>query len=292
MMLKIALVTNFNISEKAHAALRVADRLLQEDCEILIAAFNREKLMRTRKHRDAFRYLPMDVMYEQADVVIVLGGDGSILEAARRASPHGKPILGLNLGRLGYMSELEMNELDLLHQLFTGEYTVERRAMLRVELYAGGELKSFCHALNEAVISNGSVSRIIDLELCENGNPVINYRADGLIIATPTGSTAYSMSAGGPIVDPTVSCVCVTPICPHSFAARPSIFSDRSVLEVKNVCVREKVLYLTVDGKMNFEFYRNQTVRITKSTMETGLIRFKKASFYQKLCKKMRESNF
>ena len=292
MMLKIALVTNFNISEKAHAALRVADRLLQEDCEILIAAFNREKLMRTRKHRDAFRYLPMDVMYEQADVVIVLGGDGSILEAARRASPHGKPILGINLGRLGYMSELEMNELDLLHQLFTGEYTVERRAMLRVELYAGGELKSFCHALNEAVISNGSVSRIIDLELCENGNPVINYRADGLIIATPTGSTAYSMSAGGPIVDPTVSCVCVTPICPHSFAARPSIFSDRSVLEVKNVCVREKVLYLTVDGKMNFEFYRNQTVRITKSTMETGLIRFKKASFYQKLCKKMRESNF
>ncbi len=292
MMLKIALVTNFNISEKSHAALRVADRLLQEDCEILIAAFNREKLMRMRKHRDVFRYLPMDVMYEQADVVIVLGGDGSILEAARRASPHGKPILGINLGRLGYMAELEMNELDLLHQLFTGEYTVERRAMLRVELYAGGELKSFCHALNEAVISNGSVSRIIDLELCENGNPVINYRADGLIIATPTGSTAYSMSAGGPIVDPTVSCVCVTPICPHSFAARPSIFSDRSVLEVKNVCVREKVLYLTVDGKMNFEFYRNQTVRITKSTMETGLIRFKKASFYQKLCKKMRESNF
>lgn len=292
MMLKIALVTNFNISEKAHAALRVADRLLQEDCEILIAAFNREKLMRMRKHRDVFRYLPMDVMYEQADVVIVLGGDGSILEAARRASPHGKPILGINLGRLGYMAELEMNELDLLHQLFTGEYTVERRAMLRVELYAGGELKSFCHALNEAVISNGSVSRIIDLELCENGSPVVNYRADGLIIATPTGSTAYSMSAGGPIVDPTVSCVCVTPICPHSFAARPSIFSDQSVLEVKNVCVREKVLYLTVDGKMNFEFYRNQTVRITKSTMETGLIRFKKASFYQKLCKKMRESNF
>ncbi len=291
-MKKIALVTNFNISEKAHAAVRVADKLLQRDCEVLIASFNREKLMRTRKHRDAFHYLPMDVMYEQADAVIVLGGDGSILEAARRASPHGKPILGINLGRLGYMAELEMSELELLNRLFTGEYEVERRAMLRVELYADGELKSFCHALNEAVISNGSVSRIIDLELRENGNSVINYRADGLIIATPTGSTAYSMSAGGPIVDPTVSCVCVTPICPHSFAARPSIFSDQSVLEVKNVCVREKVLYLTVDGKMNFEFYRNQTVRITKSTMETGLIRFKNASFYQKLCRKMRESNF
>ena len=292
MMLKIALVTNFNISEKAYAASQVADRLLREDCQILIAAFNREKLMRTKKHRDAFRYLPLDVMYAEADIVIVLGGDGSILEAARRASPHGKPILGINLGRLGYMAELEMSELGLLSQLFEGNYTVEERAMLRVELLSNGELKSFCHALNEAVISNGSVSRIIDLELSENGCPVVNYRADGLIIATPTGSTAYSMSAGGPIVDPTVPCVCVTPICPHSFGARPSIFSDGSVLEVKNVCVREKVLYLTVDGKMNFEFYRNQTVRITKSTMKTGLIRFKKASFYQKLCKKMHDSNF
>lgn len=292
MMLKIALVTNFNISEKAHAAIQVADRLLREDCEVLVAAFNRDKLMRIHKHREAFRYLPLDVMYTEANIIIVLGGDGSILEAARKASPHGKPILGINLGRLGYMAELEMSELDLLHELFTGNYRVERRAMLRVELRAGGEMKSFCYALNEAVISNGSVSRIIDLELSENGSPVVNYRADGLIIATPTGSTAYSMSAGGPIVDPTVSCMCVTPICPHSFAARPSIFSDRSVLEVKNICVREKVLYLTVDGRMNFEFYRNQTVRITKATMETGLIRFKKASFYQKLCKKMRDSNF
>ena len=292
MMLKIALVTNYNISEKAYAAMQVADRLRREDCEILIAAFYKEKLMRTKKHRDDFRYLPLDVMYAEADVVIVLGGDGSILEAARKASPHGKPILGINLGRLGYMAELEMRELDLLHELFTGNYEIERRAMLRVELLNNGELKSFCNALNEAVISNGSVSRIIDMELYENGCPVVNYRADGLIIATPTGSTAYSMSAGGPIVDPTVPCVCVTPICPHSFAARPSIFSDRSVLEIKNVCVREKMLYLTVDGKMNFEFYRNQTVRITKSNMETGLIRFKKASFYQKLCKKMHDSNF
>ena len=290
-MLKIALVTNFNITDKANAAMQVAARLLQEDCEILIAAFNRDKLMRIRKHRSEFHYLPLDLVYAQADVVIVLGGDGSILEAVRRAAPIGKPILGINLGRLGYMAELEMNELHLLHRLFTNEYSIEKRSMLRVELLADGELKSFCYALNEAVISNGSVSRIIDLELSENGHSVANYRADGLIIATPTGSTAYSMSAGGSVVDPSVPCVCVTPICPHSFAARPLIFSDRSVLEVKNVCVREKMLFLTVDGRMNFEFYRNQTVRLTKASMETCLIRFKQNSFYQKLCNKMKESN-
>lgn len=287
-MLKIALITNFNIPEKASAAARVVDRLLEEDCRILIASYNREKLERLHKHREEFSYLPLDTLYSEADILIVMGGDGTILEAARRASQRGTPILGINMGRLGYMAELEMRELDQLHRLFTGDYELEKRSMLRVELRAqGGELRSFCYALNDAVISNGSVSRIIDLELSESGTPVTTYRADGLIIATPTGSTAYSMSAGGAIVDPRVECFCVTPICPHSFIARPLIFSDKSVLEVRNISVREKMLYLTVDGKMNFELYRNQTVRITKSSLETKLIRLKPCGFYKKLRQKM-----
>lgn len=291
-MLKIALITNFNIPEKANAAAAVANRLLRESCEILIAAFNREKLMRLHKHRSEFRYLPLEGVYAEANMIIVLGGDGSILEAARRAAQRGTPILGINLGRLGYMTELEMGELEQLRNLFTGDYRIEKRSMLRVELLSGNELKAFCYGLNDAVISNGSVSRIVDMELSENGQPVANYRADGLIIATPTGSTAYSMSAGGAIVDPAVPCFCVTPICPHSFAARPLIFSDRSALEVRNICAREKMLYLTVDGRMNFELYRNQTVRITKSSLETGLIRFKESGFYKKLCQKLRDTHF
>ena len=289
-MLKIALITNFNITEKANAAMAVANRLLREDCEILIAAFNREKLMRMHKSRHEFRYLPLESVYAEANILIVLGGDGTILEAARRAAQRGTPILGINLGRLGYMAELELDELDQLSRLFTGDYSIENRSMLRVELLAGNELKSLCYALNDAVISNGSVSRMIDLELSEGGVPVTTYRADGLIIATPTGSTAYSMSAGGAVVDPRVSCFCATPICPHSFIARPLIFSDESVLEVRNICVREKMLYLTVDGRMNFELYRNQTVRITKSNLQTKLIRLKSCGFYRKLRQKMSDS--
>ena len=142
------------------------------------------------------------------------------------------------------------------------------------------------------MVSNGSVARVIDLELRENGEAVTSYRADGLIIATPTGSTAYSMSAGGAIVDPTVPCFCVTPICPHSFAARPLIFSDRSVLEIRNICVREKLLYLTVDGKMSFEMYRGQSVRVTRSKLETKLVRFRKNGFYRVLCQKLQDSHF
>ena len=201
-MLKIALITNFNISEKANAAMKVADRLLREDCEVLIAAFNREKIARMGRDREELRYLPLEAVYSEADILIVLGGDGSILEAARRAVHRATPILGINLGRLGYMAELELSELDMLGKLFEKDYYLEKRSMLRVELYSGNELKSFSYALNDAVISNGSVSRIVDLELYENGMPVTTYRADGLIIATPTGSTAYSMSAGGAIVAP------------------------------------------------------------------------------------------
>ena len=287
-MLKIALITNFNISEKANAALLVANRLLQRECQILIAAFNREKLMRMHKNREEFCYLPIESVYAEADVIIVLGGDGTILETARRAAQRGTPILGINLGRLGYMAELELNELVLLDALFTGEYRLEERSMLRVELLsAGGELRSFCHALNDAVISNGSMPRMITLELLESGESVTVYRADGLIVATPTGSTAYSMSAGGAIVDPRTPCVCVTPICPHSFVARPLIFSDDSTLEIRNICTREKQLYLTVDGRLNFEFYPNQLVRVTKSSMTTRLIRIKKCGFFRKLRQKM-----
>ena len=117
-MLKIALLTNFNISEKANAAMAVANRLLQEDCKILIAAFNRDKIIRMHKDRSEFCYLPLDSVYAEADILIVLGGDGTILEAARRATQKGTPILGVNLGRLGYMAELELNELDLLQHLF------------------------------------------------------------------------------------------------------------------------------------------------------------------------------
>ena len=291
-MKKIALITNFNISEKAGAACRVADRLVEEDCEILVAAIYRERLERMNLHRDCFHYLPLDMVYAEADLLIVLGGDGSILEASRRALQRGTPILGINLGRLGYMAELEMSELDQLSRLFTGDFTLEKRAMIRVELLnAKGGLVSFCYALNDAVISGGSVSRIIDLELTEGGTPVSTYRADGLIIATPTGSTAYSMSAGGAIVDPRVDCFCVTPVCPHSFIARPLIFAGSSVLEVRNICAREKMLYLTVDGRMNFELYRNQSVRIRKSSMETRLVRLKSCGFYSKLRQKMSDSH-
>ena len=296
-MKKVALITNFNIYEKASAAMQVAQKLISYPCEVLIASYNRDKVLRMKRPRMTFNFLPMDELYAEADLIIVLGGDGTILEAARRSSARGTPILGINLGRVGYMAELEMSELELLGSLFdrtTAEgfkpatFEIEKRFMLNVEvLSTAGEVRQTMYGLNDAVITNGSVARIVDMELYEGGNPVTTYRADGLIVATPTGSTAYSMSAGGPVADPRVKCLCVTPICPHSLAARPLIFPDSATLEVRNVCQREKMLYLTVDGRSNCELYRGEAVRITRSPLEINLVRLKSCGFYNRLRMKM-----
>jgi len=287
---RIGLITNFNIYEKAGAAMTVAQRLAEYGREILVASFNRERILRMNRNKVQFTFLPMDEVYASADLMVVLGGDGTILETARRAAIRNTPILGINLGRVGYMAELEMSELDLLEHLFSEnpDYTVEHRSMLHVELLnTNGEVRTTAYGLNDAVITNGSIARIVDVELSENGVPVTTCRSDGLIVATPTGSTAYSMSAGGPVADPRVKCFCVTPICPHTLSNRPIIFPDTAILEIKNVCQREKMLFLTVDGRTNCELYRGETVRITKSPMETCLIRIKAWGFYHKLRTKM-----
>ena len=288
---KVAVVTNYNIYEKAGVAMTVAKKLYDLGCEVVASVFNKEKIIRMNKSGMRFTFMPMDDIYSYVDAVVVLGGDGTILESARRAAPHDTLILGVNLGRVGFMAEIEPDELDMLEKMVNGDYTVEERSMLEVSIINNtGAVRSSGFALNDAAITNGSISRIVDLELTEAGIPVATYRSDGIIVATPTGSTAYSMSAGGSIVDPRVSCFCVTPICPHSLAARPMIFPDTAVLEIKNICQREKMLYLTVDGRTNYEMYKGDVVRISKSPLQTNLIRIKNCGFYKKLRRKMTEN--
>ena len=287
-MKKIALITNFNIPDKVNAAILVAQKLQSYGCEVITPTYNREKIARHRFAKDklSLTFVSQDAMYSEAELLIILGGDGTILEASRRAAMRKIPILGINLGHLGYMAELELDELDLLDGLFNGQYTEEKRSMISVEILDENKTRIASFALNEAVIRGGS-SRIVDLEMSEGGELITNYRADGLIVATPTGSTAYSMSAGGAIADPRINCLCVTPICSHSLTARPLVFPDSAVLEIKNTCQREKMLYVTVDGRINYELYRGNVVRITRSPMETTLIRLKNYSFYRKLRAKM-----
>lgn len=221
------------------------------------------------------------------DLVVVIGGDGSILRAARTAAPLNIPLLGVNLGRLGYMAEIECNEISLIDRYFKGEYDIEERMMLSVETVRRGKSRyAPIFALNDAVISNGAVSRMVDISLLCNGNEAGNYRADGIIAATPTGSSAYSLSAGGPVIDPAIQCICITPVCPQSLRARPMIFSGDSVLEIRGSIRSVGELYLTVDGFRNYRLERDDVIRITRSAQVTKLIKLKKNSFYDVLYQK------
>ena len=291
MMKNIAIVTNFNISDKANAAMRVANYLQMFGRKILVSQYSKEKVLANKNYRGNIYFLPIERLYDEADLVVALGGDGTILDCAKRMAKRGKPILGINLGHLGYMAEIEMNELESLSKIIEGNYTIDERKLLNVEVFTkDNNLKYTSYALNDAVISNGSVSKIINLELYAEESLVTSYRADGLIISTPTGSTAYAMSAGGAIADPKVSCTLVTPICPHSFIARQLIFSDETKLTVKNISVREKMLMLTLDGKTNCEIFRDEYIKITKSDLTVKLVRLKECSFYDILSQKMKNN--
>lgn len=283
-MKNIALITNYNIPEKMNAAMLVVEKIADRAEHIIIPETYKDKILRNRLHNSKFVYKPIDEIYAEAELAIVIGGDGSMLDGARRAAAVGIPVLGINMGRVGYMTELEMDELELIDRVFSGEYILDERAMLTVTVVSSkGQVKFKADALNEAVIANGTTARIVDLELWEGDEVVNTYRADGLVIATPTGSTAYSLSAGGPIVAPGLSCFCVTPVCPHSLFARPLIFPDTATLKIKNICVREKVLHLTLDGKVSFPMYHGDCALITKSPVKAKLLRLKDDGFCSKI---------
>lgn len=288
-MKKIAIVTNFNIYDKANAALKVTNYLLKFGCKILISQYSKEKVLAMKNYRGNIYFLPIEKLYDEADLVIALGGDGTILDCAKKMAKRGKPILGINLGHLGYMAELEMDELSALDKIIEGDYTLDERTMMDVEVFdRNGNSKYQSYALNDAVISNSSVSKIINLELYAEDNLVTSYRADGLIVSTPTGSTAYAMSAGGSIADPKVRCTLVTPICPHSFIARQLLFADETQIKIKNISVREKSLMLTLDGKSNCELFKDEYVKFSKSELTVKLVRLKDCSFYSILSQKMK----
>lgn len=237
-------------------------------------------------------------LLDGADCVLVLGGDGSVIKAASSASVRRLPVLGINLGRVGYLAEVERGELSLLPALCRGEYRIERRMMLDVCVIRDGRtIHTMKPALNDAVISNGAISHMVDLSVSAGtGNGirqfVANFHADGVIAATPTGSTAYSMSAGGPVIDPGLDCICLTPVCSHSLTARPMLLSPMSVLSIENICTREDNTYLTVDGGENFKLLQHDVVSIAKSEIETQMIRFRESSFYSLLNRKMSHSEF
>lgn len=227
--------------------------------------------------------VPLERLSSEPQAMIVLGGDGTILEAARLCVASGIPLLGINLGRVGYMAELEMSELSLLDRLLKRDFDIEERMTLCADR---GDMK---FALNDAVLGGRSLFRMVEIELYCDSKPVNRYRADGLIISTPTGSTAYSLSAGGTVVDPRMDALIATPICSHSLNATPIVFSAESVLTLKNVTRGGESLTLCVDGCECSELTSGESVTIRRSSERVKLIRLRDGGFYEVLRHKMAE---
>ncbi|MBQ6569912.1 MAG: NAD(+)/NADH kinase, partial [Clostridia bacterium] len=218
------------------------------------------------------------------DAVIVLGGDGTILRAAKRAAVFKIPVLGINFGRLGFLAGLEDISEESLKKLVEGQYSVESRMMLEAQIIGRDEKPRL--VLNDAVVSRGTVSRILELHVSHNNKTVFDYRADGLIVSTPTGSTAYSLSAGGPVVDPSLSGIIMTPICPHSIFSRSVVFSGDSVLEIGCRGDVKDNTYLTIDGDGSYKLFAGDRVRVKKSEQKALFIRINDKNFYEVLNEK------
>lgn len=281
--MKISIFPNFNNDGVLQTCEEICKELDKLGIEYSVAKCNES---------DETGTLPLffdtNELIENCDIVIVVGGDGTTLNVAKAASLHNKLTLGINAGRLGFMSGLERDELSLLNRLVSGEYEVEERMMINARLMSENGTQNFI-CLNDAVITRGDLARLIDVTVKSDGRVITKNRADGMIIATPTGSTAYSMAAGGPVVSPDNSCFVVTPICPHSLVNRSIVFSSDKELEITVENDKNNTSYLSIDGEKSVTVTKNSKIIISKSEYVAKLIKIKPDSFYEILNKKLLE---
>ena len=218
---------------------------------------------------------------KNADMLICFGGDGTILHSSKIATRHHVPILGVNMGTMGFMAELEAGELSLLSRIAEGNYRVEKRMMLRATVSNDGREIYNETALNDAAITKGAVARVIQMSVECDGVEAINCSGDGILISTPTGSTAYSMSAGGPIVEPQAQNIIVTPICAHAFQAKGMVTAPWRTITVRLGKLGRRNAFLSVDGGRAFRLNVGDVVTIRRAEQETRLVRLKDTSFFE-----------
>ena len=268
--MRIAVIANEKVAGVAVAAARVAETLRELGASVTMAPDG-----------VPFPEKVTDALLQDCDVAVALGGDGTIMHVAKRAARLDRPVLGVNCGKLGFLAGLEMSELPLLAKLPAGTFVSEKRMMLTVE--AAGQ--TYC-ALNEVVLSRGS-ARMVDICVRDAGRQVLRYQADGVIAATPTGSTAYALSAGGPVVDPAMRCTLVTPVCPHTLYSRPYLFGENSRLELAAHSYDGQDVQLAVDAEQILSLPSGTPVTVRPSDVQATLIQCAPRAFYTVLEQKL-----
>lgn len=282
--MKTAVVLNLSKQKAITCAREIAILMLANNAEVLMLS----------EYRELFKGIQItyidniEELFESADIAITVGGDGTIIHAAKYSARQNTPLIGVNVGRLGFAAEVDPDETESLLRILKGDYQIERRILLDVEVIKNGKSRHYL-AVNDAIIARGQLSKIVDLKLSLDGEEIANYRADGLLFATPTGSTAYSLSAGGPIIAPQMDCLMMTPVCPHSLFSRSVLFSGESELSITVKIPSECCCVLTIDGEKNVDILAEDKVIIRKSELKLKLISLYKRNFYKRLNEKLKE---
>lgn len=278
--MKVALFPNFGKKNALPTALKCCDILNKLDTEILVPDTCKSEFAA----KTYVVYGTIENIVSECDIVIAIGGDGTILRASAYASECDKLLLGINTGHLGFMASMETDELENLSRLKTHDYVVKTRMMLDVALVRNNEIVSQHTALNDVVISR-PYAKITDYEVITDGIVVSSMRSDGIVFATPTGSTAYALSSGGPILEPEIECIQMTPICPHSLFSRTMVFNSKRVLEVKHK--GDSDVYFSVDGSECHFIENGDKIIIRQSDKKQRLIDIKGHSFFDAVNNKL-----
>lgn len=280
MLKKIGIYAKKNHPEVEQIATTVTQRLLRAGIDVLLEDGLAEQIGQVNGHAGA------DIP-SQVDLIIVLGGDGTLISVARQIGTLQVPIVGVNLGQLGFLTEITREELpDMLDRLIAGDYKVSERMMIDAFIHREGKVVGKYTVLNDVVINKGALARIIDMETYVDGRHLSTYKADGLIVSTPTGSTGYSLAAGGPIIYPEINSLLITPICPHMLTNRPIVIWSRSVIEIE-VKFQDDVVFFTADGQVGHKLLPGDRVEVRRSETRTRLVSSPTKEYFQILRTKL-----
>ncbi len=280
--MKVGIVANTHKAKAPYITKKFVDILQQRNVPVVYDEKLRSYLSLSADQETA----PISAIGSACTVVVAFGGDGTILSTAKHVGASGVPILGVNIGTLGFLAEVTVDELELMvDDLLNSKFTIVERMVVKVEIQRDYLTKVY-YALNDVVLDKGLSSRLIFIDAKVNGTFLNSYRADGLIIATPTGSTAYSMSAGGPLVVPDLHALIVTPICPHSITVRPIVLSDESVVEL-SIRKEAEPVQVNIDGQNRYKLLFHESVRVSKADYNLRWISIGKGDFFQTLRTKL-----
>jgi NAD+ kinase len=281
--MKLGIIPNLTKDKDFNVTKSILYWFADKDIEILLEQDIAEKLDYKNKG------LSSEELYSCCDVLIVLGGDGTILNIARQSSQYGVSLFGINLGHLGFLAEAEISDMYLsLEKILKGDYYVEKRMMLEASFEDSEDKLQKLPALNDISITKGTLSRVISFSVFINDSFFELYSADGIVISSPTGSTAYSLSAGGPIVSPDLNVLIITPICPHTLHNRSIVVSDKDEVRI-DICEENKEIMLSVDGQDSYRLNPGRVVKVRSSSCVTNLVKLKQRSFFDVLRRKISE---